>query len=50
VTSYDFEITKDLPKPDKNLMGTYTINLQNEKKLQVSGSIIMPWKIIQIDL
>lgn len=35
---------------DINHMGTYTINLENGKKLQVSGALMMPWKVIRIDL
>lgn len=50
VTSYDFEITKDLPRMNKDVMRTYTVKLENQKRLQVSGAIMMPWKIIQIDL
>jgi len=31
-------------------MGTHTITLDNGKRIQVSGPIMMLWKIIQIDL
>ena len=50
VTVYDFEIQKKLPKPPKNITGTYTLTLDNGKKIQLSGVILMNWKIIQIDL
>ena len=47
---YDFQIEKDLPKPPINQMGTYTLQLRDGKRLQISGAIIMSWKIIRIDL
>jgi ubiquinone/menaquinone biosynthesis C-methylase UbiE len=50
IKAYNFEIKKDLEKPKKNFMGTHTLNLENGKRVQVSGTIIMPWKIIRIDL
>lgn len=50
VKSQNFEINVDIPKPSIDQMGTYTINIENQKRLQVSGPILMLWKIIQIDL
>jgi len=50
VKSFDFDIDIDIPKPDPDHMGTYTMTLQNSKKIQVSGPFLMLWKIIQIDL
>ena len=50
VSVYDFEINKELPKPPTNMTGTYTLNLENGKKIQLSGIILMNWKIIRIDL
>jgi|TARA_B110000438_G_C15814646_1_gene651369 SAM-dependent methyltransferase len=47
---YNFDIRKDIPKTKNDRMGTYTITLKNGKKLQISGAIVMNWKIIQIDL
>jgi hypothetical protein len=31
-------------------MGTYTEKLENNKRIQISGAIVMSWKIIRIDL
>ena len=50
VVIHDFKITKNLPKPPVDYMGTYTETLQNGEKLQISGTIVMSWKIIRIDL
>lgn len=47
---HDFDIKKDIKKPPINQMGTYTEKLVNGKRLQISGIVIMHWKIIQIDL
>ena len=47
---YDFDIRKDIPKTKNDRMGTHTITLKNGKKLQISGAIVMNWKIIRIDL
>ena len=50
VKSYKFEMKNDLPKSTNDLMGTYTLKLENGKRLQISGTLVMPWKIIRIDL
>lgn len=50
IEAYDFKIGIDLPRPSPDQMGTYTYNLKNGDRLQVSGSVLMPWKIIRIDL
>jgi len=50
IEASDFEIGIDLPKPDKNVMGTYTELLQNGKRIQISGAVVMLWKILRIDL
>ena len=47
---YDFEISKDLPKPPIDQLGAYTLRLEDGKRLQISGAILLPWKIIRIDL
>ena len=47
---YDFEIPFDIPKPPIDQMGTYTEKLVDGRRLQISGSMIMPWKTIRIDL
>ncbi len=47
---YDFEIKKDIKKPQINQLGGYTMKLEDGKRLQISGAILLPWKIIRIDL
>ena len=44
VKSYEIDI--DLPKPNKNIMGTYTEKLESGHKLQISGPLLMPWYFI----
>lgn len=50
VKSFDFNLEIDLPKPDIDNMGTYTIKKDDGGRIQLSGPIMMLWKIIQIDL
>jgi ubiquinone/menaquinone biosynthesis C-methylase UbiE len=51
VIDHGFIIGIDLPKPDNpDLMGTYTIRQLHGDRLQVSGALLMPWKIVQIDM
>jgi len=50
IEAYDFEIDIDIPKPPRDMMGTYTVKLENGKRLQISGAVVMSWKIIRIDL
>ena len=50
IVAHDFEIPIDLPRGDINSTGTYTVKLQNGKRLQLSGAVVMYWKIIRIDL
>jgi len=47
---YDFEIDIDLPKPPIDQFVSYTEKLENGKRLQISGAMLLPWKIIRIDL
>lgn len=47
---YDFDMNIDIPKPPVDQMGTYTVKLENSKRLQISGAVVMTWKIIRIDL
>ena len=47
---YDFDISIDLPKPSIDQFVSYTEKLENGKRLQISGAILLPWKIIRIDL
>ena len=42
--SYDFEINVDIPKPPIDHMGTYTMNIDDGKRIQVSGPILMSWE------
>lgn len=50
VEVYDFDINIDLPKPSIDKMISYTEKLENGKRLQISGAVILYWKIIRIDL
>lgn len=47
---YDFDIGIDLGKPPLDIMGTYTEKLDNGKRIQISGAVVMSWKIIRIDI
>ena len=47
---YDFEIGIDLPAVPLDQLGTYTVKLENGKRLQLSGVVLMNWKWIRIDL
>ncbi len=44
----DFEIDIDLPEPEKRGMGTYTRRLEGGRRLQFSGPLLQPWKILGI--
>lgn len=51
VVGFDFRIGIDLPRPaTPDRMGTYTLRLESGERLQVSGALLMPWKIVRIDL
>lgn len=50
IEAYDFDIDIDVPKPPIDDMSSYTIRLENGKKLQVAGAVVLTWKIIRIDL
>ena len=50
IETYDFDINIDLPKPPIDQMISYTEKLENGKRLQISGAVILYWKIIRIDL
>ena len=47
---FDFDIDIDIAQPPIYQMGTYTVKLENSKKIQISGAVVMNWKIIRIDL
>jgi ubiquinone/menaquinone biosynthesis C-methylase UbiE len=46
----DFHLSIDVPRGDKDHMGTYTILLADGTRLQMSGAVPMLWKLIRIDL
>jgi len=51
VIDHGFAIGIDLPKPNNpDLMGTYTVRQPNGERLQISGALLMPWKIVQFDM
>jgi ubiquinone/menaquinone biosynthesis C-methylase UbiE len=51
VVGFDFNIGIDLPRPaNPDRMGTYTVQLTSGERLQISGALLMPWKIVRIDL
>ena len=47
---YNFDIGIDVEKPPMDFMGTYTEKLENGKRMQISGAVVMSWKIIRIDI
>lgn len=50
VIAKDFLIDIDLEPPMHKHMGTYTIRTLNQKRLQFSGPLHMPWKFIAIKM
>jgi SAM-dependent methyltransferase len=50
VTNYDFEIGIDLDPPDRDVMGTYTVRTDAGRRLQISGAVVMSWKILRLDV
>lgn len=50
IQAHDFEIAVDIPRPPLDQMGTYTVRLEDGKRLQISGAVVMSWKVIRIDL
>jgi len=50
VVPSDFEIGIDLPPPAYNRMGTYTVRLEDGRRLQICGAVVHNWKVIRIDL
>ena len=50
IASTDFNIDIDLPRGSPDHMGTYTVRLEDGKRLQMSGALPMPWKIVHIEL
>lgn len=51
VLGFDFKIGIDLPQPESlDRMATYTVKLESGERLQISGALLLPWKIVRIDL
>lgn len=50
IESQNFEIGIDVQKPSAGQMGTYTVKTEDGRRLQISGAILMLWKLIRIDL
>jgi SAM-dependent methyltransferase len=50
LTASDFHLGIDLPRPPLDQMGTYTVTLTDGNRLQLSGVVLMAWKVIRIDL
>lgn len=51
VIDHGFSIEIDLSKPENpDLMGTYTVRQSSGDRIQISGALLMPWKIVQIDM
>ncbi len=48
VTAENFEIDTELPAPAHRHMGTFTERLADNRLLQRSGPLLMPWKAIAI--
>ena len=41
-----FDIDIDLPRTDSLDIGTYTVRLEDGKRIQISGGMMMPWYFI----
>ena len=50
IVVHNFNINIDIPKSDRNYMGTYTEKLEDGNRLQISGAVVMFWKIIVIEI
>ena len=48
VHTFDFEIDEDLEPPESGAMQTYTRRLDDGRRLQFSGPLLMPWKIFAV--
>jgi len=46
----DFDLPFDIPRVDPDFMGTYTLKLHDGRRIQISGAVIMSWKIVNIEL
>jgi hypothetical protein len=50
VIGEDFIIDMDLVAPANKLMGTYTVDSLSGTRIQFSGPVFMPWKMIAVRL
>jgi len=50
IETFDFDINIDIPKPPIDQFTAYTEKLEDGNRLQISGVMLLPWKIIRIDL
>jgi ubiquinone/menaquinone biosynthesis C-methylase UbiE len=48
VDAIDFDIDRDLAPPENDAMGTYTHRLDNGRRLQFSGPLLLPWKFVVV--
>jgi SAM-dependent methyltransferase len=48
VEAHDFAMDVDLPRPANRLMGTYTERLADGRRLQLSGPLLMPWRVVLV--
>jgi len=46
--SREFAIDVDLPQPENGGLGTYTRKLEDGQRLQFTGPIFLPWKIVGV--
>jgi SAM-dependent methyltransferase len=46
----DFAIGIDIPRGPVDQMGTYTERLEDGRRLQLSGVVLMAWKVVRIDV
>jgi SAM-dependent methyltransferase len=46
--SRDFVIDVDLPPPENGGLGTYTRKLEDGQRLQFTGPIFLPWKVVGV--
>jgi SAM-dependent methyltransferase len=50
VEAHPFEIGIDLERGDPDVMGTYTEQLADGRRVQFSGALHMPWMVLRVDV
>ncbi len=51
VNAVDMKLDFDLPKPtDPNILQTYTIPITEQERLEITGVVILNWKLVQLVL